>query len=231
MKRRQFLQALGLMTISGKFLYDTLSNEYQKNIINKIYSLAPHVHKSITTSKISIGINEETIKKQEGYGIVLDNKYLTMAHIVDASNITVNSPFGFLNIKRKVIDREVKLYGKKLEELVYDEKNDIAILGIPNNSIPNFPCKLNKEINYGDEIYIIGNPHLTGTNIRKGTICDLDGLDNNLETKNCFGIDARVFPGDSGTPIVNKDFELLGLVSVQFLNFGYIKKIEEYLEC
>jgi len=231
MKRREFLQALGLMTVSGKFLYDTLSNEYQKNIIHKIYDLAPHVHKSMITSEIKVGINETATKRQKGYGIVIDNKYLTMAHIVDTSEIFVNSPFGSMKVKRNITNRDVKLYGKRLEELIFDKKNDIAIFGLPRSmSIPSFPAEPSIEINYGDDVYVIGNPRLRGTNIRKGKVCDLDGVNGSNKTKNCFGIDARIFPGDSGTPIVNKDFKLLGLVSMEFHNFGYIKKIKEYLE-
>ena len=83
MNRRQFikntLQVGTLSLIGGKFIYNEISSLNNKNTIHKIYNeLSQHVRLAKYT-----GENETTGKLLEarGYGIVLNNKYITMEHI------------------------------------------------------------------------------------------------------------------------------------------------------
>ena len=71
-----------------------------------------------------------------------------------------------------------------------------------------------------------------GCNIRQGKITDLDGLTIEDQTsKSLFGTDINIVPGDSGCPVVNSNFELLGLCSARvFGHFSYIVRIGEFLK-
>jgi len=104
-------------------------------------------------------------------------------------------------------------------------------------NLPNFPAKPSSRLNLGDKIYIIGNPGLTGINVREDYISDINGTagENMKElaenTTDCFGIGKIVISGDSGTPVVNSKFELLGLCKYQFAGgLGYVQKIDCYLK-
>jgi len=49
-------------------------------------------------------------------------------------------------------------------------------------------------------------------------------------TKYCFGTNIPVIGGDSGSPVVNENFELEGLVRAYAMGvFSYINKIENFV--
>jgi len=227
--RRQFLRDLAVLTLGGKIMFDGFKDyKKQKNEIAIYHHLPLHTHK-IEVKTISENFVGETIEfpPTHGYGIVLNGKYITCAHILIPH---INSGFGYMELEAK--ERDVFLYGKKLEELVVDKEDDVAILGIPSDlHLPDFPCEPRNPPFLGEEIYLIGNPHLSGPNIRKGRISDLDlAIGFERYTKNCFGIDIGVIPGDSGSPVVSKDMELLGICSTKFSELGYVKNIKQYLK-
>lgn len=195
-------------------------DEIKKSLIHKIYyELPKHVYIAETIAE-----DEEYVR--EGCGIILNGRYITMAHIIPEEDVRC---------------RKTMLYGKELEQIILDREDDVAIFNLPYDlNLPDFPAKPSTEIHLGDEIYIIGNPDLTGPNVRPSHISDLDGLNESAlflsqqKTKNCFGISSGVIPGDSGTPVVNSNFELLGLIKLTpFGNYpvlGYVCKIEKYLQ-
>ena len=140
-----------------------------------------------------------------------------------------------MSIINEVTNRKSKVDKINLETMIEsyikEDGTDIYI-GKPDKFVVNFPCKPTREFNYGDKVYLIGNPRLRGTNIRKGYISDLDGYGDVLgKAEYTFGIDFPVQGGDSGCPVVNDKFELLGLVKYHVDNkFGYISKIGLYLD-
>lgn len=213
-KRREFLQAACLVLLSGKTLFNVCQKEYKKYIEYKIFNDLPKYNYLATTITND---NENLVEK--GYGIVINNKYITMAHIINDNK--------FDDFKKETFIR-----GIKLEKIVVDWEKDVAVFKVPKSlNLKNYPCKTKTNIKLGEKVYLIGNPFLDGTNIRSGRIIDLDELNKELEcTKGCFGVDIITISGDSAAPLINSDFELLGLVQSTINGLGYINKIEHYLE-
>lgn len=228
MNRRQFLQATGLALISGKLLSDELIKWHNKSLIERIYYELPnHVHEINAWATISKEDSIDKIIVQSGYGIIKNNEFWTMAHIVNFDRV---KEFGW-----DIVSKGYKLYKRNLEEKVIDKPNDIAIFKLPPEfkraDYPEFPCDLIDKYHLGDDVFIIGAPRLAGFNIRRGHISDLDKINDVPQTRNCFGVDLSVNPGDSGSPVVGKDFKLLGLASYHCGDdLSYIKKIKEYTD-
>jgi len=138
----------------------------------------------------------------------------------------------------KVLSQETFLMKEKLERVVVDAKNDVAIFNLPENLVlPGFPAKPISNIIWG-EVFLIGNPGNFGLNIRHGRVSDLDGYNDVLDRNSVFGLDVGVFVGDSGSPIVNSSFELVELCSngpsfegkKHSSPLGYGVKISEFLK-
>jgi hypothetical protein len=214
MQRREFLQITGLVLLGGKAVFDICQKEYAKYIENKIFNELPNYNYLAETIT-----NDNENYSNKGYGIVINDKYITMAHIIN------DDEFDTLN-------KETFIRETKLERIVVDWEKDVAVFNVPKSlNLKNFPCKVKTNIKLGEKIYLVGNPFLDGTNVRSGRIIDLDELNKELEcTKGCFGIDIVTISGDSGTSLVNSDFELLGLVQSTVNGLGYINRIQHYLE-
>ena len=255
--RREFFKnsLIGIIGITsglsfGKQVYDYYSKQNKKNILYNIYNILPnHVHLAGTTLKMineSTG-KEELIKENIGCGIILRGRYITMAHITNI-NTTKQGDYLIIEDTRIIkmppeskLEKKVRLYGYELKELVLNPKNDVAIYRLPQElrdklQIQEFPCRPETKINLGEKVYIIGNPQLEGNNVRESRISDKDGFNSIKKTfdqkKNSFfGIDSALIPGDSGAPIVNEKYELIGLGAIQFdSDLGYVKKIGEFLK-
>jgi hypothetical protein len=169
----------------------------------------------------------------KGMGIRLGNNYLTLGHIVNFSKgLPVRAPFGTIYYKTKSF--ETSINGTKLEKLIFDEENDVAIFKLPKKIIlPEFPLKPRKEVYLGERIADIGNPQLLGFNCRIGKISDMDGIDlPEMNYKNSIGTDIEVIPGDSGTPVISmSDKKLLGLMGLRFWGVSYFQPIKNFLKC
>ena len=226
MNRRDFLIASALVLVSGKTLGDVCVNQYQKGIIHKIYELPKYIYKIDAFANVE-GKNEH----RHGFGVVVDNHYLTMAHIVNFSKRRVRTPFGIMENEVEVKEEKAKINDSEIERIVFNDREDIAIYKLPKElNVQEFPCKPTSKRKLGDEVFLIGNPYMTGWNIRKGNISDLDQYGDNLPIES-FGIDFPGIPGDSGCPVVNSNYELLGLQATRVeYTLGYIKKIEDYLK-
>lgn len=239
MKRRQFLQAGALMLVSGKFVYDAFNKLNEIETRNKIYDLGQYVYlanyKGIT--------KEKTEKEQKGCGIVLEDYFFTCDHI--PSSIEKNkmmTPFGLFEEDVELKSKSQNINGLEMEELVRNPEKDIAIYWIgkdraKKHNIKQFPCKPSSNRIHGQTAYLIGNPNLRGINIRKTTISDLDGMivepKNDIVemTKYGFGISNQLIPGDSGSPLVNDDYELIGINNIGVNGgIGYAIKIEEFFK-
>jgi len=237
MNRRDFLMIGGLFALGGKTLGDFLIEKYHQKIINNIYyELPKHLHIAEISGEILIDEkdkeNTATIG-EKGCGIVLNNRFLTMAHVTDLG-ILNDEEKGIYELVGEIKNKKVKLYNEELEEAIFDIESDIAIYNIPQKlNIPDFPCRISDDVSLGNEVYVIGNPQLSGINIRRGYVSDLDSVPKKGDSsvKNCFGIDKMLIPGDSGTPVVNSDYELLGLCAFSInRGLGYVKRIEEFIK-
>lgn len=234
MIRRNFLKNIVILGLGGKFLFneieDIIKNENKHFIFNE---LPKHVYLAEYSGDLDVNGRSKLIERI-GAGIIVNGFYITMEHITNLGEVRSRSIFGNYVNNYEVNNYQVKLCEKSIDKIVLDGSRDIAIFDAKHIGLPNFPCKPSKNIKLGDEVYIIGNPRLTGTNIRKGIISDLDGsgMEDEIEhnKKYFFGTDIPVIGGDSGTPLVNSDFELIGLCSYYNGPLGYFSKIENFIK-
>ena len=235
--RREFLEATGLLLVSGKLVYDTLMDYNKSETRKDIYQLGNYVYIADYETIDKNGFK----RKSKGCGVCLDDYFLTVDHIPGApEKIRMMTPFGLMETDIEIKEKRAKLEGLEMEELVRNQEKDIAIYYIgkdkyESKGLKEFPCKPSSKRNLGNRVYIIGNPHLGGANIRETTISDLDGMDLDNEivkvTKYGFGIAKQLIPGDSGTPTVNEDYKLIGINNIGVIGgVGYAVKIEEFLK-
>lgn len=114
---------------------------------------------------------------------------------------------------------EIKIAGRDgvAKLITSDSANDIALLQLPNNN-DNF-AKINPEPNklrQGEDVIVFGYPLnsvlSSGGNLTFGTVSALSGLHNNT---NQIQITAPIQPGSSGSPVMDKKGDIIGIVSMK----------------
>lgn len=225
MNRRQFLKDIGLLSFS------LTSCGVGKKTEKKFAEFSNYVYIAEATAEIESGSKFVGNNNYMVRGIIMNNKYFTVAHAMDFSK-------NFDGANQKVLSKKISLYNRVLKELFLDEASDIAIYSLPSDlKLSNFPAKPSNKINLGDKVHIIGKPGLYPDGVNHGVITDIDGLENvkvqkiNPEGKNWFGTSVYIREGDSGSPLLNDNFELFGLTSF-FTPSGssYFIRIEEFLK-
>lgn len=94
-----------------------------------------------------------------------------------------------------------------------DSEKDTALLEIANGKMT--PLAIAKENPKNlDEIYVIGNSRGYGLAYNKGIVAmSSKSLQVNGKTKNDMQTNLTINPGDSGAPIINKQNQLVGMMS------------------
>ncbi len=138
-----------------------------------------------------------------------------------AGSLFVVSKAGHAITNQHVIQgcTELRIEGREgVAKLVTaDEVNDLALIKVPGNisataTIAANPAKLRQ----GDDIIVFGFPLnavlSSGGNLTPGVVSALTGLGNNT---NQIQITAPIQPGSSGSPVLNKKGEVVGVVSMK----------------
>lgn len=157
-----------------------------------------------------------------GSGVVIYDKYvLTNYHVVeDASRLTIST-----------LGSEDEL---ACELVGQDEALDIAIVYVPDLTLPAVPLGDSDQLQVGEWAICIGNPlakELRGTatvgivsalnrEISSTTTTDKYGLKTNV-TNNMIQIDAAINSGNSGGGMFNVLGQLMGIPSMKFSNNSY----------
>ena len=146
--------------------------------------------------------NHQPTQQKYGTAIIVskDGHALTNHHVVNGCN-------------------EIKIAGRDgvAKLITSDSANDIALLQLPNNN-DNF-AKINPEPNklrQGEDVIVFGYPLnsvlSSGGNLTFGTVSALSGLGNNT---NQIQITAPIQPGSSGSPVMDKKGDIVGIVSMK----------------
>jgi S1-C subfamily serine protease len=169
----------------------------------RVYSIiAPSVVLIITQ-----GTKEGASDEGSGSGVVLDQRgtILTSLHVVqDASGIEVIFADG---------TRSPATIAQTLEE------KDIAVLRTEAPPPDLFPATLGSPatVQVGDEAIVVGNPFGLRHTVTAGVISGLNRSFTLPETKTemdgLIQFDAAVNPGNSGGPLLNRDGEVVGIVT------------------
>lgn len=102
----------------------------------------------------------------------------------------------------------------KATVLFKNEQNDIAILKTEKFDEPYFSLANNEEYTISDTIYVLGYPliDILGSEIKvtNGIINSKSGIEGD---SNQMQISAQIQPGNSGGPVINRDFQVVGVAS------------------
>jgi S1-C subfamily serine protease len=171
-----------------------------------LYSIVQEeINKKGYNVNITVNINnisntpQKTESNGTGFFINSDGNIMTCAHVISgAKNIVVN-------INENQYNATVVLI---------NTNTDLAIIKInyPNNYY--FTVSESETEDIGNKIYTLGFPlaNILGTDIRltDGIISAKNGIDSN---PTYFQISAPIQPGNSGGPIFNEKFQLIGITS------------------
>lgn len=229
--RREFLQAMAILGLSGIVAYDRITEALRKSLEQEILYSGESVTDIVNNTKIK---GKSHVADRTGKGVIIDDKVYTVAHIAEDKYNYVRTRFGIGKITNDVEYTKNFVDGVELENLLINHPSDSAVLHIPEmtDNMKQFPYKpIDRDLKLGEVVYIIGNPQLKGNNTRKVRVSDLDGvpLQNSYFNKDAFfGVDSALIGGDSGSPVVNDEGRLVGLCSFYFTAFGYITKIQNF---
>jgi serine protease Do len=149
-----------------------------------------------------------TVKTKKGFGsgflISGDGYIITNYHVVsDPKDL-------------KVVLNDKSEYGAEIVRV--SKIYDLALLKIKASNLLSFSFSLSEEIPIASEIYAIGTPtaeDLSQT-ISRGIVSGIRTVDN----YKLIQTDASINSGNSGGPIVNKNGEVVGVVSSKLKGFG-----------
>ena len=186
---------------------EPVANFYHENglLLNKLFGFDYIVTKYIK----SVYKIENISKSESGIGngfllkIINDFYIVTNKHVLDkADQINVfNSQDEIIEIESKIID----------------ENEDLAFLKIKDKNLDSIPFLLNPNLQILDDIITIGYPPVPTSKaafplIHKGEVNSFieDYWGNSL-----FVFSAKTNPGNSGSPIIDKDGCVIGIVTQQ----------------
>lgn len=140
----------------------------------------------------------KSISTGTGFFISNDGYMLTNSHVIEGSS----------NIS-------VILNGKSVPAALieHDSRNDIALLKV-NESVKGLPIELKKNTKQGAEIAILGYPNIgLQGNEQKANFGYINSNSGIQGDTRYFQIDSPIQPGNSGSPMVNKNGVVIGIAS------------------
>jgi S1-C subfamily serine protease len=192
-------------------------SDVNESINNALASLTPppafseQVYEQIRPSVVTVQARASgaTTSDEEhvGSGVIVDQAgdILTALHVIDGTDSIELTFADGTRSPAAIVNRQ--------------PEHDIAVLRPIQPSPAAVPATLGNPnaVQIGDEAYVVGNPFgLTGS-MSAGVI---SGLDRTFETQNpkrtiggLFQIDAAVNPGNSGGPLLNRNGEVVGIVT------------------
>ncbi|WP_216827773.1 S1C family serine protease [Alkalihalobacterium elongatum] len=126
-----------------------------------------------------------------GFAVSSDGIIITNHHVVDGKGqLVISFPNGDL-YEGTVIDS--------------NEDLDLAFVSVPAKDIPYLSLN-DKSGSIGDEIYVIGNPLMHSQIVTDGEIVE------NEDRLQVLKISAPIYSGNSGSPVINKEGKVIGVV-------------------
>jgi S1-C subfamily serine protease len=220
-----YMMAGILIMLAGVFIYSLINpapqpltqKDIDKAVEHSLDTLPPkpsfasEAYHVILPSVVRITANiykpDNKLGDSLGTGVVIDQKgtIVTCLHVVDnAMNIFVMFADGTRSTAQII---------NKIPE------NDLAILQpsiIPDDLVPATLTSSNT-LNIGDEVFAVGNPFGISNSLTAGVVSGLNrtsrAANGGQILKNLIQFDAAVNPGNSGGPLVNRNGEVVGIVT------------------
>jgi S1-C subfamily serine protease len=182
----------------------------QNQGVNKVSLVAESLEKTFMVEVINI---QEGVKLNGAAFCVAPGYFLTCAHVIQKYNKNLQK-----TLDPKAISSMVELSliqaGRKVpaQLINMDAANDIAII---KSNINIEPFKLNQQVAVGEDVIAIGSPHGYENNSSFGSVGSLNRKIYNYKgAPNYLFIDAAVFTGNSGGPIIKQtDGTVIGMLT------------------
>lgn len=135
-------------------------------------------------------------KQGTGFNIKQSGAIVTNHHVVeDALNIVVEFPDGRVF---KAVDWSSR------------PEYDLAVINLEGSGLPVVALDERGVPQHGDNIRVVGNPLSLNNIVVEGTVGEYLNVGSNKEQ--VFTIDAPIYPGNSGSPVYNRDGRVVGVV-------------------
>lgn len=186
------------------------------------------IHPSVVRVEAPVLKGDGKTEGSLGTGVVVNNRgiILTSLHIVrDATEARVTFADGFES-KAWIIERQ--------------PENDLAVLRaqvVPDDLVP-ATLASSATLRVGDEVAAVGHPFGINNSLSAGVVSGLGRSFRSTKVgmvlTNLIQFDAAVNPGNSGGPLVNRDGEVVGIVTALvnptdqevFIGIGFAVTIE-----
>ncbi|WP_394232259.1 S1C family serine protease [Niallia oryzisoli] len=143
---------------------------------------------------------QDSNTKGTGFNIAENGFIITNRHVVEDMNpITVMFPQGDV-LRASIVHMDSVL--------------DLAFLKVDGENLPFLTLSKPNKWNSKDHIYVIGNPLFHNQIANEGDI--LEGSDNNQ----LLMISAPIYKGNSGSPVIDLDGEVIGVVYAKTIEDG-----------
>ena len=171
---------------------------------SKVYQI---IQPSLVLIETKDATNSTTDEVGLGSGVIIDKSgnILTSLHVVNgATNIKITFADGTQSAAKLVASQP---------------DHDIAVIQAVNPPALLPPAVLGNPgaMRVGDEAFVVGNPFGLYSSMSSGVISGFNRLfklpDSNIELHGMIQIDAAVNPGNSGGPLLNRDGDVIGIVT------------------
>ena len=245
--RNVFLVAAGiLITLAAMLLYNTTQpppqrltqRDIDRAVERSLALVKPKpsyasqayeiIHPSLVRVETLVLKGEGKVEGAIGTGVIVDDTgiVVTSLHVIkDAVEVRVTFADG--------TDSEASVILKQPE-------NDLAVLRphlVPDDLVP-ATLTSSDTLRVGDEVFAAGNPFGISNSLSAGVVSGLKRSFKSTKTgqvlTNLIQFDAAVNPGNSGGPLVNRDGEVVGIVTALlnpneqdvFIGIGFAVTIE-----
>ncbi len=175
------------------------------SVASRVYDIIAPSVVLITTQQAG---KDGKLEQANGSGVIIDQfgSILTSLHVVEGGgNITV--------VFYDNTEAPAAIAAQ-------DETQDIAVLmprGLPDQVVPAVMGSPGA-LNVGDEVFAVGNPFGLRHTLTAGVVSalgrNLKSPKTGISMSNLIQFDAAVNPGNSGGPLLNRDGEVVGIVSM-----------------
>jgi serine protease Do len=253
LSRRDFLYfgGLGAMLIASSC---APSAEYIESVIGEIEErkrekINPHIDGVLenivdlqTITEYEPPLEEEENFPIKEQGIIFGNYIITLDHIISSSkSYSTYGPFVLPITKTEEItyltgQNKEETMREQLEKILSDPNRDIAILKLPESfKKPEYKVQLgdSDRLKIGDRIYIIGDPGNDLFVPRKGEVLtDLQAFKTSFENGPRpipgYAFFPHVMPGESGSPVLNEDGKIVGIVESTTISYSVMVPINSF---
>jgi S1-C subfamily serine protease len=143
---------------------------------------------------------------EQGFIISSDGKIATNLHVLEGA-----SKGGVQRASGDKFD--------SFSVLVFDARKDIAVITIPGFDLPTVPLGNSNDVQVGEPVLAVGSPLGLQGSVTTGVVSSIrdDPFDRGFKV---LQTDASANPGNSGGPLLNRQSEVIGIVTYKIKGGG-----------